>query len=83
MKSEHPAFAPSVVTCDGFTIPVYDSSQLVLDRVSQGRFAVMVEHDGTSSMLASLDTFRDALTARNALAMLVNVLFPQAVGDDE
>lgn len=82
MRSDHPAFVPSVRSCSGFEIPVREIEQLCIDRLEQGKFAVCVEHEGSVIELACLDSFRDAMQARTALDLLITVLFPSEVVDE-
>jgi hypothetical protein len=77
----HPSVggSPTVITCEGFTIPVTDRGSIGIDRVAQGRYAVIVESGDETYRLAELDSFRDALDAHKALDLLLSVLFPSVV----
>lgn len=73
---------PTVISCDGFAVPITTPLALGVTRTDSGRFAVIVEHDGEEVPLAHLDSFRDALDASKAVAMLARVLFPHpSTGD--
>lgn len=65
---------PTVTDCEGFTIPVNDLKDLSTYALPNGRWTLAVEYCGEKRQLASLDNFREATDAKNALKLLRRML---------